>query len=459
MKGVQTLKISISGVRGVVGDSLTPTLLVKFAQSFGTYTNGGTVVVGSDTRTSREMVKYAVLAGLTATGCQVVDVGICPVPTVQLAVERLHASGGIAITASHNPVEWNALKFIRPDGIFLSTYQAEELLDIYHQGEFRLAKSGAIGRVRTWDNALEEHVRAVLDHLDTEAIRARRFRVVADCCNGAGSVVTPEFLSRLGCEVIPINDTPNGVFPHPPEPIKENLTQLCDAVKAYGADIGFAQDADADRLALVSERAEAVSEEFTVSLAVEAVLSRRQRDGLPPRPVVVNLSTTALVDHIASRYGCKVIRTPVGEVNVADTMKREGAVIGGEGNGGVIWGDIHYGRDSLAAMGAVLQLLADRRCTVSELVASFPRYHMLKLKEPCTSEQAQRVLDATRQDYAGQQVDIRDGVKVLFDDGAWLHVRASRTEPVIRLIVEASSESRVSELHHAVKRRLASVQT
>jgi len=297
-----------------------------------------------------------------------------------------------------------------------------------------------------------------LGHLDVEAIRARRFRVVADCCNGAGSVVTPEFLSRLGCEVIPINDTPNGVFPHPPEPVKENLTQLCDAVKAYGADVGFAQDADADRLALVSERGEAVSEELTVSLAVEAVLSRRHKSGLPPRPVVVNLSTTALVDHIAASYGCRVIRTPVGEVNVADAMKREGAVIGGEGNGGVIWGDIHYGRDSLAAMGAVLQLLADRRCTVTELVGSFPKYHMLKLKEPCTSEQAQRVLDAIRQDYAGSQLDTRDGVKVLFDDGAWLHVRASRTEPVIRLIIEAASESRVGDLREAVRRYLAGEQ-
>ncbi|MGQ9524229.1 MAG: phosphoglucosamine mutase [Armatimonadota bacterium] len=454
MRGVHTLKISISGVRGVVGDSLTPTLLVKFAQSFGTYTNGGTVVVGSDTRTSREMVKHAVLAGLTATGCQVVDVGICPVPTVQLAVEHTHASGGIAITASHNPVEWNALKFIRPDGIFLSTYQAEELLDIYHQGEFRLAKSGAIGRVRTWEGALEKHMRAVLDHIDVEAVRSRKFKVVADCCNGAGSVVTPEFLFRLGCEVIPINDTPNGVFPHPPEPIRENLSQLCEAVKAYGADLGFAQDADADRLAVVSERGEAISEEFTLSLAVEAVLSRRSRAGLPPRPVVANLSTTALVDHIAASYGCRVIRTPVGEVNVADTMKREGATIGGEGNGGVIWADVHYGRDSLAAMGTILQLLADRQCTVSELVESFPRYHMLKLKEPCTTEQAQRVLDAIKQDHAGQRVDTRDGVKVLFDDGAWLHARASRTEPVIRLIIEAPSEGRAEEIQESVRRYL-----
>jgi len=454
MKGVQTLKISISGVRGVVGDSLTPTLLVKFAQSFGTYTNGGTVVVGSDTRTSREMVKHAVLAGLLATGCQVVDLGICPVPTVQLAVKRLHASGGIAITASHNPAEWNALKFIRPDGIFLSTYQAEELLDIYHQGEFRLADGVSMRRVRVEKGALEAHMNAVMACLDVDTIRRRRFRVVADCCNGAGSVVTSEFLKRLGCEVVTINDIPNGIFPHPPEPVQENLTQLCEAVVAHGAEVGFAQDADADRLAIVSDKGEAIGEEYTVSLATELVLGKEQREGLPARPVVVNLSTTALIDDIAAKYGCPVIRTPVGEVNVADTMKREGGAIGGEGNGGVIWPEVHYGRDSLVAMGTVLQLLAERECSVSELVASLPKYHMQKLKVPCTSEQAQRMLSAIKARFASHRIDTRDGVKVSFEDGSWFHVRASRTEPLVRLVVEAKTEKRVSELIESVQEYL-----
>jgi phosphomannomutase len=451
VKGVQTLKISISGVRGVVGDSLTPTLLVEFAQSFGTYTNGGTVVLGTDTRTSREMAKHAVLAGLAATGCQVVDIGICPVPTVQLAVERLHAAGGICITASHNPVEWNALKFIRSDGVFLSTYQAEELLDIYHQGEFRLVDSASIPRVRFYAGALEDHMRAVISCVDADLVRQRRFRVVADCCNGAGSVVTPEFLSRLGCDVIPINAEPNGLFPHPPEPLKENLGQLCAAVKEYDADLGVVQDADADRLALVSDQGEPLTEELTVSLATWLVLRRRQRSGLPPAPVVVNLSTTSLIEDIAGRYGYAVIRSLVGEANVVEAMKRSGAVIGGEGNGGVIWPDVHYGRDSLAGIAAVLQLLAEERKPISALVGSLPHYHMEKLKEPCTSERAQQVLKALKEQYAGVRMDTRDGVKLMFDDGAWVHARASRTEPVLRLIVEARSPARMAELRDRIR--------
>ncbi|MDH7568833.1 MAG: phosphoglucosamine mutase, partial [Armatimonadota bacterium] len=371
MKSVTNLKISISGVRAVVGDTLTPLLMVRFAQAFGTWVGSGTVVVGSDTRTSGEMVRHAVLSGLASAGCQVVDVGICPVPTVQVMVERLAAAGGVAITASHNPVEWNALKFIRNDGIFLSPYEAEELLTIYHQGEFTRVGSALLRPPRQNTDAVRTHVEEIVKLVDAEKIRQRRFKVAVDCCNGAGAVATPHLLEALGCEMLGIHLTPNGVFPHPPEPLPENLTQLCAHVRQTGAHIGFAQDADADRLAIVSEAGEAIGEEYTLALCTDFVLRRN------PGPVVVNVSTSMMAEEIAARYGARVVRTAVGEVNVAVRMKREGAVIGGEGNGGVIYPPLHYGRDSLIGMALVLQHLAGQQVTLSQAVAALPRFHMV----------------------------------------------------------------------------------
>ncbi len=440
---IQSLKISISGVRGIVGESLTPDLLVRFAQAFGTTMNGGLVVVGTDTRTSRRMVKHAVLSGLIATGCGTLDVGIVPVPTVQVEVERRRAAGGIAVTASHNPAQWNALKFIRGDGIFLSPHQAEELVDIYHQGQYRRASTRELLPVRCDTGAARRHMDLVLSHTDGERVRARRFRVVCDCCNGAASLITPEFLERLGCEVIPINTEPNGVFPHPPEPIPENLTQLADAVRASGADLGFAQDADADRLAVVDETGNPIGEEYSVALATEAVLRHT------PGPVAVNLSTTALVDRIAARHGQPVLRTPVGEVNVAETMKRRGAVIGGEGSGGVIWPAVHYGRDSFCGMALLLSLLEEAGGTVTQLVNSFPRLVMLKAKTTCSTERAHAVVHEVTTRYAHEALDLRDGVKVTRADG-WFHVRPSRTEPVVRVTVEAEGEEKALALQREV---------
>lgn len=443
MKAIQNLKISISGVRGVVGETLTPTLLCQFAQSFGTYLRGGPVVVGSDTRTSREMAKHAVLAGLAATGCPVIDVGICPVPSVQLAVVRHRAAGGIAVTASHNPAQWNALKFLRADGIFLSPAHAEELLDIYHQGQYRRVGVEGLKRVRLSSTAIAEHVAAVLAHIDPEPIRRRRFKVVADCCNGAGALATPALLDALGCEAVLINERPDGWFAHNPEPVPENLGQLCRAVAQHGADLGFVQDADADRLAVVDERGHAIGEELSVTLATESVLRHT------PGPVVVNLSTTNRVEAVAARYGMPVFRTPVGEVNVADEIVARGAVVGGEGSGGVIWPAVHAGRDSLCGMALILRLLAetdaDPPLSMSALAASLPPSVMLKGKETCASDRARRLLAAFRERYAGVPVDTRDGVKLTLGD-AWLHVRASRTEPVVRVAVEAPTHAEAQRL-------------
>lgn len=470
MDRLMTLKTGISGVRGVVGDSLTPGLLVRFAQAFGTYVKGGRVAVGRDTRPSGEMVQAAVMGGLLACGCEVRDFGVLPVPTLQLAVARHDFDGGIAITASHNPQEWNALKFIGEDGIFLRPYQAEELLDIYHQGEFALVPETQVGVSIPGEGAVEEHLAAVLADIDVEAIRAAGLRVVVDCCNGAGAIVAPRLLRELGCrEVIVINGEPTGLFAHPPEPVPAHLTALQAAVKETGAHLGLAQDADADRLALVDERGVAVGEEYSLALAAEAVAARRA-----PIPLVTNLSTSRMIDEVAQRYGCFVRRTPVGEINVVEAMKQEAAkfiaagltaepnwVFGGEGNGGVIDPRVHYCRDSHRAMALILEGLARSGRSLSAWIAqSFRPSAIVKDKVECPVARVQQVLLALRSRYADcGHVDETEGIKVLWPNRAWLHVRPSNTEPVVRVVAEADTllEARrlVGEAMDVVRKAIA----
>src|SRR5205807_1569452 len=299
MRPIPSLKISISGVRGVIGESLTPTLLTRFAQAFGTYVGQRTVVIGRDPRTSGEMVKQAVIAGLLSSGCRILDIGMCPVPTIQLLVRHHRAHGGIAITASHNPAEWNALKFIGLGGFFLNTGQARELLDIYHQGEYTRVGGVEMREVAELSGATDLHIQTILEVLGTLPTRKKKLRVVLDSCNGAGSLVGPKLLDALGAEVFTINVTPDGSFPRPAEPLVENLAGLCAAVKAHQADIGFAQDMDADRLAIVSEGGVAIGEEYTLLLATLQVL------GQNPGPVVANLSTTSALQEVVKRFGCQ----------------------------------------------------------------------------------------------------------------------------------------------------------
>src|SRR5918911_4379968 len=399
MRAIPTLKISISGVRGVVGESLTPTLLTRFAQAFGTYVGPGAIVIGRDTRTSGEMVRQAVVAGLLSSGCRVIDLDTCPVPTVQLMVRHTRAHGGIAITASHNPAEWNALKFIGADGLFLGAGQAREMLDIYHQGEY-VKVSGA--EMRTFEplaGALDLHIDAILNSVGPLPLSSRKLRVALDSCNGAGSIIGPRLLAALGAEVIPINVTPNGLFPRPAEPVAENLGDLCAMVKEHGADLGFAQDMDADRLAVVSDKGLPVGEDYTLVLAVMYVLGRERG------PVVVNLSTTHAIEDVAERFGCPLFRTRIGEANVTERMVREGAVIGGEGNGGVIYPRINFARDSLVGMALILHLIAESGRSVSEILAELPRHYLIKEKLACPSHKIGDVLKMLRNTYAGYPVD------------------------------------------------------
>jgi phosphomannomutase len=414
-------------------------MLTRFAEAFGTYLGAGTVVIGRDSRTSGEMVRQAVIAGLLSSGCRVIDVGMCPVPTIQLVVRHYQAHGGIAITASHNPAEWNALKFIGPAGLLLDAGQAKELLDIYHQGDYTKVPEAEIRGVEETSGAIDLHIQAILEALQPLPKGQKPIRAVLDACNGAGSVVGPKLIDALGAEVIPINVTPDGTFPRPAEPLPENLSALCAAVKEHHADVGFAQDMDADRLAIVSEKGDPIGEDCTLVLATLYVLSKE------PGPVVANLSTTAALQSVVERFGCSLFLTKIGEVNVTEAMQRENAVIGGEGNGGVIYPRINFARDSLVGMALVLKCLAETGQTVSELIEKIPRFSMIKEKLGCPSDKIARVLRLIRSTYADYPMDTRDGVKVNLPDG-WFLVRGSNTEPIVRVIAEAENESRAREI-------------
>jgi phosphomannomutase len=439
MRAIPTLKISISGVRGVIGESLTPALLTRFAQAFGTYVGSGTIVIGRDPRTSGEMVKQAVIAGLLSSGCRVIDIGMCPVPTIQLLVRHHRAHGGIAITASHNPAEWNALKFIGADGLFLNSGKAREMLDIYHQGEYTKISGAEMREVEEVAGATELHIQKILDVLGPLPKKEKPLRVVLDACNGAGSLVGPMLLEALGVEVVPINVTPNGLFPRPAEPLAENLGALCSAVVQHHADIGFAQDMDADRLAIVSEQGIPIGEDYTLVLATLYVLGKQLG------PVVANLSSSSVLQEVADRFNCPLFLSRIGEANVTEEMQKESAVIGGEGNGGVIYPRINFARDSLAGMALVLHLLAETGQTITQLMNSFPRFTMIKERLLCPSHKIAAVLRMLRQEYEAYPLDVRDGVKVMLPSG-WFLVRGSNTEPIIRVIAEAAEESVAREI-------------
>jgi len=459
-KKIRTLKIGISGVRGIIGESLSPTVIIRFAQAYGTYIRGGRVVVGRDTRTSGDMVKYGIFSGLLSCGCEIIDLGVCPVPTLQLMLTQLQCDGGVMITASHNPVEWNALKFFSREGVYLNNEQFSYLVDIYHQGEFRKVGEQEYKNIIYNAEGVKIHIKRILDNLpNLQEIRKRRFRVVLDACNGAGAVSTPYLLKELNCDLIPINIVPDGVFPRNPEPLPKNLIQASTAVKQTSADVGFAQDADADRLAIIDEKGNPISEEFTIAIIINSFLRRTaNKSNMEEKPVVVvNLSTTKAIDDIAAKYNAKVVRSKVGEINVVEAMKRNDAIVGGEGNGGVIIPQIVYGRDSLSAIAYVLSELAELNCRVSELVSNLPHYEMLKEKISCPTDKIFTIINKTKELYSQYQIDTTDGVKIIFGGDAWLHIRPSNTEPVLRIIAEAADSQKASQVVSEYKRKIASL--
>ena len=438
------LKISISGVRGVVGETLTPRLLCEFAQAFGSYVGPGRVLVGRDTRPSGAMVTHAVNAGLMSTGCQPIDLGIAPIPSIQYrCASRTDVCGAIAVTASHNPAEWNALKLLSGDGFFLNRSEATELLDIYHQGAFRRVAGGDVLQPDFDETSIEAHIDAVLEQVDVEAIRHAQLRVAVDCVNGAGAEATPLLLSRLGCQITRINCQPSGHFPRPPEPRPENLGRLQETVRENGVHIGFAQDADADRLAVVDETGRALEGDVMLTLLVDMVLRRKRG------PVVVNLSTSRLIEHVARAHGAPVIRTPVGEANVVEVILATSAVVGGEGSGGLIYPGIHPCRDSFIGMALVLEYLARGEGKISELVDQLPARVMIKEALHLPTTRARRLLRELPDRFADAKLNTKDGVKATWNEG-WVHVRASNTEPIVRIIVEADDEESANKLKQKV---------
>jgi phosphomannomutase len=436
--------ISVSGIRGHVGTDLTPELVARYAAALGVWAASArsgrqpsrtTVVLGRDARTSGPMFARAATAGLMSVGVDVIDLGIVPTPTVQLAVEHHQAGAGLILTASHNPIEWNALKFVGPDGIFLDDEAGRAVRELAERGPPR-SDWASLGEVHQDPQAIARHLDAILalPMIDAAAIRKCRFKVALDCVRGAGATAIVPLLDRLGCEVHGINLETDGLFPHPPEPIPENLADLSALVRDTGAAIGFAIDPDVDRLALVDESGRAIGEDYTLAFAVAAVLDGRSTGGSIPT-VVVNLSTSLVVEDAARSRGARFVRAPVGEANVARAIREEGALIGGEGNGGVMLPALHIGRDAPLGVALILHLLAATGVTLSRLVAAAPRYAIVKAKGPRGPE-LRPLYAKLRERFPDAAVDERDGLRLSWRD-RWLHVRPSGTEPIVRLIAEA----------------------
>jgi phosphomannomutase len=458
-----TLMVGVAGVRGIVGTDLTPEVVSRWAAAFGTWAKGGKVVLGRDARTSGPMFARAATAGLMSVGCRVIDVGLVPTPTVQLAVEHTRAAGGIILTASHNPIEWNALKFVGPDGIYLGVEDGARVAELARDGQMTRATYASVGEVTADPDAVERHLDDLLAlrGLDVKAIRRRRFRVALDTVRGAGGVVMPELLERLGCRVAAINLETDGRFPRPPEPLPEHLKPLGALVRRHKADVGIAVDPDVDRLAVVDERGKPIGEDYTLAFAVRAVLGGRAvPKGLPlgrgrkggKQTVVCNLSTSLVVEDAAREYGAQVVRSPVGEAHVARAIIAHKAVVGGEGNGGVMYPPLHVGRDAPLAAALVLALLARERGSVSGIVASAPRYSIVKAKVP-RGPRLEPVYEALRRAFADATVDTQDGLRLAWPD-RWLHVRPSNTEPIIRLIAEAPTVADAERLIDEAKKSL-----
>jgi phosphomannomutase len=451
-----TLMISVSGMRGHVGTDLTPELVARYAAALGAWSRSGqsvrppagsihpSVVLGRDARTSGPMFAHAATAGLMSVGVDVIDLGIVPTPTVQLAVEHHRAGAGLILTASHNPIEWNALKFVGPDGIFLDAEAGRKVRELAETGPPR-AGWAEVGTVREDPDAITRHLDAILalPVIDVDAIRRRRFRVALDCVRGAGATAMLPLLERLGCEVRGINLETDGRFPRAPEPIPENLGELSRLVKDAGADVGLAVDPDVDRLALVDETGRAIGEDYTLAFAVQAVLDGRLSAATTPT-VVANLSTSLVVEDAARSRGARFIRAPVGEANVARAIRDEGALIGGEGNGGVMLPALHIGRDAPLGLALILHLLATTGVTLSQLVAAAPRYTIVKAKGP-RGPDLRQLYKRLRQRFPDASADEQDGLRLAWPD-SWLHVRPSGTEPIVRLIAEAPTPAAAEAL-------------
>ncbi len=434
-----SLMMSVSGVRGLVGGDMNPEVAARFSAAFAGTMEGGCVVVGRDTRPSGIYLSRAVITALQFCGFDVIDLGIAATPTVEIMVREREASGGVIVTASHNGPEWNALKLLNEGGEFLDSNTMNTVIERATGGESLFVDTGRYGGAETDPGGDRIHIGRIVKQeiIDPEAIKAAGFRVVVDCVNGAGSKIAPALLRELGVEVVELFTDFDSPFPHVPEPRPENLYDISAAVVKHSAHLGFACDPDADRLVLVDERGEVCSEELTLALAAECVLRRKKG------PVVANLSSSRYIDHIAEKHGVEVYRSKVGEANVTAMMKEVGAVVGGEGNGGVIYPPFHYGRDAMTGMALILQLLAGEKASLRGMVSSMPPYSIVKTK--ITFEQdLTGYYHILKKSFSGRVIDL-DGIRIDMEEG-WVHIRESNTEPVVRIIAESEREEEARDM-------------
>ncbi len=443
---------SISGIRGTIGgkvnDNLTPLDVVKFASAFGTWLQNTqnkknlTLVIGRDARISGEMVSSLVTATLQGLGINVVDLGLSTTPTVEIMVPELKADGGIILTASHNPKQWNALKLLNGKGEFISGENGAEVLALAESEDFNYAEVDDLGKYETREDAFDIHIQQILDlpMVDVEAIKAKKFKIVLDAVNSTGGIAIPMLLDKLGCETIKLYCEPNGQFPHNPEPLKEHLGDICELVKKENADLGIVVDPDVDRLALIDENGEMFGEEYTLVAVADYLLKHKKGTAIS------NLSSSRALRDVARSHDSEYFASAVGEVNVVNLMKEKNAVIGGEGNGGIIYPDLHYGRDSLVGAALFLTHLAKENKTVSELRAGYPEYFMGKKKIELTPEiNVDDILAKMEKEYQNEEVSTVDGVKIDFEKN-WVHLRKSNTEPIIRIYTEAHSQEEADKL-------------
>jgi len=437
----EQLIISISGMRGIAGENLTSSIAAEYGCAFGTFLKAAaapekklTVCIGRDSRPSGQMLASAVTTGLATVGVDTIDIGLAATPTVGVMLKHLGCDGGVVITASHNPMRYNGIKLLLSNAVAPPPASAAKIKQLYLDKKFDLVHPTHSGRTTSDNQANDIHIEKVLGIVDKNAIAEKNFKVVLDSVNGAGGPITKKLLAQLGCSVTAVNDQPTGLFAHTPEPTAENLAGFCEVVKNSRADIGFAQDPDADRLAIVDEKGTYIGEEYTLALAAKYIFGKQTGTA------AANLSTSRMIDDIAQQASGKVIRTAVGEANVAAAMLENNCVIGGEGNGGIIDLRVSPIRDSLVGIALVLQLITDTAKSISQLVSKITAYYMSKTKFEANKTQAGMIIEEAKKHFTDAVVNTTDGCRFDFPDG-WLHLRSSNTEPVMRLIVEAQDAS------------------
>ncbi len=421
-----------------MGETITPRLVMDFASAFATFLNSQKVLLGRDTRVSGPMLHSAAISALLAAGCDILDLGICPAPILQYLVKRLKAKGAISISAGHNDSNWNALTFINQEGTYLNEYQGEEILDIYHLGKFNKASSARLGKIKQQKNYLDIYFKSLTQFLDSETIKKASLKIVIDPCNGGGAGIVDLFCQYLNCELVPVNNEPSGYFPHDPEPRPRNAQEVASITKIVKANVGFLLNSDVSRASVVTEDGETLSEEYTFPLVTNYYLKKR------PGIVISNHCTSRMIEDAARCFGCHVVKTKVGQSYSIQSMIDEGAIMAGEGSGGVAIGEFQPAFDAFLTMGMILEMMARKKKKISELTEQLPRYYIVKEKIYCPPVKAHSIVSELKKLYSHREVNVLDGIKVEKEDG-WIHIRVSATEPMIRIISESQSREKAKE--------------